>query len=298
MDKSLQGACEKIQDLVFQLEEIAFQARDYADSIEFSPARLEQVEERLAEIEKAKRKYGGTVEEILSYARQAEQEACQLEQQETELDELHSEVVRLEKSFQRAATELSQKRTKDAVQLSARIEHDLNDLAMKETRFEVKLEKSERLASEKGIDIAEFLISPNPGEPLKPLAKIASGGELSRIMLALKSVLKSDQASRTLVFDEIDAGIGGRVAKRLGEKLFRLAAGNQVFCVTHLPQIAALATQHFHVGKRKKGKRTIVELVNLDQQGRVEELSRMLAGDEITATTRRQALELMSELPG
>lgn len=296
MDESLLGASQKMQDLVFQLEEIAFQTRDYADSIEFSSARLEQVEERLAEIEKAKRKYGATVEGILGYAEQAELEACQLEQQETELDELLSEVGRLERSFHRTAKELSEKRTKDAVQLSARIEGELEDLAMQETRFEVRLVQNEKLASEKGIDVVEFLISPNPGEPLRPLAKIASGGELSRIMLALKSVLKTDQASRTLVFDEIDAGIGGRVAKRLGEKLSGLASGNQVFCVTHLPQIAALATQHFHVGKRKKGTRTIIELVNLDQQGRVEELSRMLAGDAITATTRRQALELMNKL--
>jgi DNA repair protein RecN (Recombination protein N) len=298
MDQAWLETSEKVRELVFQLEEVAFQTRDYADSIHYDPKRLEQVEDRLAEIDKAKRKYGATIEEILRYCEQVEKEAEGLEQEENELEELLVRVGERENLFFSLARKLSEKRKKDAARLAAVIEAELDDLAMQQTRFEVKLERNEKLASEKGIDAAEFLISPNPGEPLRPLAKIVSGGELSRIMLALKSILKSDQPALTLVFDEIDAGIGGRVAKRLGEKLSRLSSQNQVFCVTHLPQIAALANQHFHVGKRTKSDRTIVELVSLNQQGRIEELSRMLAGDAITETTRRQAEELMNEVAG
>lgn len=296
LDSAFSQFSPRMKEIYYQLEEIAFQARDYADNIEFSPARLEQVEERLAEIEKAKRKYGGTIEDILSYAREIASESEELKSTETEVEQLISQVGALRKRYLRAAELLSEKRSLDAARLAKVIEDELADLAMQDTRFEVCLEHVEGQIDEKGTDLVEFLISPNPGEPLRPLAKSASGGELSRVMLALKSVLKGGEIKRTLVFDEIDAGIGGRVAASLGEKLFRLSRSHQVFCVTHLPQVAARANQHFHVDKRTREKRTVVELKNLDDQERVEELSRMLAGDAVTSTTRRQAEEMISHL--
>jgi DNA repair protein RecN (Recombination protein N) len=293
MDESFSETAQKMQDIYYQLEEIAFQTRDYFDSVEFSSARLEQLEERLAEIDKAKRKYGRTIEEILSYAEKIRSEADALENQEAELGDLLSELRVLEETYETVARELSEKRRADGVKLSRSIERELADLGMQDTEIEIRLARSEEMFGEKGIDTVEFLISPNPGEPTRPLAKIASGGELSRVMLALKSVLKTDEFSKTLVFDEIDAGIGGRVANSLGAKLHKLSGRHQVFCVTHLPQIAALASQHFHVGKHAKGERTIVELACLDQHGRIEELARMLAGEAVTNTTLRQAEEMI-----
>ncbi len=295
LDPRFSQAVEKLSEARFQLEEIAFQLRDYSDSVEFSPQRLEAVEERLAELEKAGRKYGASAAEMIDYRAGLAKELAGLDGQEAESEQLLIHLGKLESDYFAAATELSEKRRLAALGLSRRVEAELSQLAMEATRFESAFSTDREAATEKGIDAIEFLISPNPGESPKPLAKIASGGELSRVILALKSILTLEDYPKTLVFDEIDAGIGGRVASTLGEKLAALASTNQVFCVTHLPQIAAAAARHFHVGKSVEGERTRIDLRLLEPEQREEEIARMLAGNRVTTTTLRQARELLAK---
>ncbi|RPJ59448.1 MAG: DNA repair protein RecN [Acidobacteria bacterium] len=283
----------RLAETRYQLEEIAYQLRDYADKIEFSPARLEEVEARLAQIQKAKRKYGASVDEILSYYEQIRKDTEELLRAEEQTEELNREVTRAAEAYLHAARKLSEKRRQDSQALCLEVEKELACLSMDKTKFKVELTNSEALASEKGIDEAEFLISANLGEAPKPLAKIASGGEISRIILALKSVMTLETYPKTLVFDEIDAGIGGRVASNVGEKLAALARGHQVFCVTHLPQIALQADQHYFLAKREQRNRTVIEIRCLRDEERVEELARMLAGESVTASTERHARELL-----
>ncbi len=294
LDPSFAQAVEKLSETRFQLEEIAFQLRDYSDSVDFSPARLEAVEERLAELEKAGRKYGGSAQEMLDYRAGLAKELEALDGQEAELEQLEARLRDLESLYLAAARDLSEKRRLASQGLGRRVEAELADLAMDATRFETSFATDPQAGTEKGIDSVEFLISPNPGESPKPLAKTASGGELSRVILALKSILTLEEYPKTLVFDEIDAGIGGRVASTLGEKLAALATENQVFCVTHLPQIAAAAARHFHVGKTVEGDRTRIHLRLLGADEREAEIARMLAGNRVSETTLRQAKELLA----
>ncbi len=283
----------RLAEARYQLEEIAFLLRDYAAKIDFSPARLEEIEERLAQIQKAKRKYGASVDEILSYFKEIRKEADQLLRAEEQTEELSRKVAEVEEAYLRIARELSGKRRLDGEALCREVEKELAYLCMDKTQFKVELATSGDLASEKGIDAAEFLISANLGETPRPLAKIASGGEISRIILALKSVLTLETYPKTLVFDEIDAGIGGRVASNVGEKLAALARDHQVFCVTHLPQIALQADQHYFLTKREQRNRTVIEIKRLEDEERVQELARMLAGEAVTASTERHARELL-----
>ena len=293
LDERFGSTLEKLAESRYQMEELAYQIRDYRGQIEFDPARLEMVQERLAEIQKARRKYGGSVAQILSYCERIRREVDELSQGEEQREQLAAEEKSLSDEYLHQARQLSQKRRKDGVALERSVEQELRDLAMENTTFVVEIDSQEIQASEKGIDRAEFLISPNPGEPPRPLAKIASGGELSRVVLALKSILSLEDYPKTLVFDEVDSGIGARVAGKLGEKLVRLSAQHQVFCVTHLPQIASFASRHFHVQKQTRRKRTVVEITPLRAKARVEELARMMAGDRLTETTRKQARELL-----
>ncbi len=293
LDPSRGDAIRRLEEAVLQLQELAFEMRDYADDVESDPQRLEDLESRLAEIQKAQRKYGEDVEAILEYRRKIGLEMEELEAAESRAEELGAQVKELAAEYLQGARRLSSKRKDVAGLLARRMEQELADLAMQKTSFEVDLKTSEEDFSEQGIDRAEFLISPNPGESLKPLGRIASGGELSRVILALKSIVTLEDYPKTLIFDEVDAGIGGRVASVLGEKLSILAQQNQVLCVTHLPQIAARAVHHYHVGKRRRGKRTRVEFHPLDASQRIEELARMLAGKNVTETTLQQAREMI-----
>ncbi len=283
----------RLAEARYQLEEMSYQLRDYAAKIELSPARLEEIEERLAQIQKAKRKYGSSVDEILAYYGDIQKETGELLRAEEQTEELSQQVSRIEDEYLRAARKLSEKRRADSDALCREVEKELAYLSMDKTRFEVALTSSETLAAEKGIDEAEFLISANLGEAPRPLAKIASGGEISRVILAMKSVLTLETYPKTLVFDEIDAGIGGRVASNVGEKLARLAGDHQVFCVTHLPQIALQADQHYYLAKREQRNRTVIEISRLKDEERVQELARMLAGETVTASTERHARELL-----
>jgi DNA repair protein RecN (Recombination protein N) len=282
-----------------QLEDLAFQLRDYQEGLSVSPARLDEVESRLALIERLKRKYGATVAEVIAFGQRCREELDALadpEGRERALVRLRDDAAAL---YSDAAAALSKKRRQAARELEKRVEGELGQLAMEKTRFNVGFEPEDsgvpprEAWSEKGFERAEFLLSPNPGEPLRPLARIASGGELSRIMLALKSVAHLDTEGKTLVFDEVDAGIGGRVAEVVGRKLRSMAAAHQVLCVTHLPQIASLADHHLVVRKRAEKGRTRTTVEPVSGASRVEEVARMLGGETITEAARKHAKELV-----
>lgn len=299
---------EALRDSLYRLEDVAYVARDYTGNIDFSPERLEQVERRLADLERLCAKYGKSVDEVQSFAVQCEKRLAELDSSSDTSLRLSAEFDADLKKYLEAAENLSAKRRQDAVRLEREIRKEFHALAMERTDLSVRMRACERYASTgtmripaqcgpDGIDQVEFLLAPNPGEEMKPLAKIASGGELSRIMLAIKALCGGDETGKTLVFDEIDAGIGGRVAEVVGRRLREVSSHNQVFCVTHLPQIAALARGHYSVHKKSHGGRTETFVVPLDQPARVQELARMMGGEVITETTRRHAREML-ELAG
>jgi DNA repair protein RecN (Recombination protein N) len=259
----------------------ALRLRDYHQQLEVSPGRLDEIETRLALLERLEKKYGATVEEVLAFGARCRRELDALLSPEEQERTLEARRERLAASYLERARVLSKRRRAAALELRKRVQSELAQLAMEKTRFEVAFTPEDAEAtvdpsewSERGLERAEFLLSPNPGEELRPLARIASGGELSRIMLGLKSVVRSDVPGLTLVFDEVDAGIGG---------------------VTHLPQIAALADQHLAVRKRVEKGRTITFVEPLAAESRVEEVARMLGGQTITDTTRQHAREMLKQ---
>ncbi|HXX62606.1 MAG TPA: DNA repair protein RecN [Bacteroidota bacterium] len=283
-----------------QIEETAREVSAYADTVEFDPERLERIGDRLELIQKLKRKYGSTIEEIIEFGSKAAGELERMERSAEEIERLKKEIQAVKSDLTSAARELTKKRASAARELEKRIEAELSHLGMKRTTFTVRVTQEpgeDTLDGHKlgtwGVDHVEFLISPNPGEEPKPLAKIASGGELSRIMLALKAVLVEGDDIPTLVFDEVDAGIGGGIAEEVGKKLKRVAVKRQVFCITHLPQIASMATSHYGVYKFVKKDRTTAEVRLLDTKERVDEIARMLGGKSMTEATIRHAEEMI-----
>ena len=292
-----------------QLEDLAVFLRKYADGIEASPARLQQIEERLALLERLKRKYGPTLAECVARRDALRREAAILEGGDERLADLARAHAAARADFLAAAGALGTERRRVAVTFARGMEELAADLAMERTRFEVRF--GERLTedswSPRGVDAAEFFVSPNPGEELRALARIVSGGELSRLMLAMKSLTAASRAGWTdaadrppsgvapgLIFDEVDAGIGGRVAEVVGRKLRALGSAFQVLCITHLPQIAACADTHFAIEKRVERGRTRTSVARLDADGRVEELSRMLGGATVTDGLRASAREMLA----
>jgi DNA repair protein RecN (Recombination protein N) len=300
-DSTWEPQREAAAESMYRLEDLALSMRDYAGSLDFSPDRLEQIEQRLSEIEQLARKYGSSVDAILGFARQCEEE---LEKWRSHADtsRLLMEGMQLEvATYQALAEQLSSKRLLDAAKLEKEIRQEFEALAMEKMELAVRFSHNDRSEGKgeipshygpTGFDHVEFLLAPNKGEEWKPLAKIVSGGELSRVMLAIKS-LCGDDTGKTLVFDEVDAGIGGRVAEAIGRRLKKIAESSQVLCVTHLPQIAAFARRHFHVSKEAVGDRTETQVQVLDAAGRVQELARMLGGEVITEITRRHAREML-----
>src|SRR6267378_3941413 len=291
-----------------QLEDLAGFLRKYADGVEASPARLQQIEERLALLERLKRKYGPTLADVVARRDALRRELSDLERGDDRIVELEREVAHVRATYLAAAGTLSTERRVIAVAFGRQLEALLAELAMERTRFEVKFGETptESAWSGRGLDAAEFFVSPNPGEDLRPLARIVSGGELSRIMLAIKTLTAtsrhgfSDATDRPpsasapgLIFDEVDAGIGGRVADVVGRKLRTLGSAFQVLCITHLPQIAACADTHFEIEKRVDGGRTRTSVRRLDEAGRVDELARMLGGEAITDGLRASAREML-----
>lgn len=309
LDARMEGLREAIEGAAYTLQDVAHELVAYQSRLEFNPARLDEIEARLESIENLSRKYGPSIPAILDYGRAVEQELSEIAHSEERMEELQAQLTALETDLGQAAQRLSGLRRVAAKQLQRRVVQHLRDLRMERVAFEVSFDRTlsasgvpvdgQRYAvSADGIDQVEFLIATNPGEPLKPLAKIASGGEISRIMLAIKSVLAAVDQMPTLIFDEIDVGIGGATARAVGTKLARIAQSRQVLCVTHLPQIASLAQAHFRIVKRPFQKRTRVEVALLEEEERVVEIGRMLGGEPLTPTTLEHARELMRKREG
>jgi DNA repair protein RecN (Recombination protein N) len=280
-----------------QLEDLAFMLRDFADGIDASPQRLQQVEDRLALIERLKRKHGGTLEEAMAYRDRLEPEHQALTGGQSTVAEIEQQLLAAGSNFLAAARKLSARRREAAPKFAKSIEAELGDLAMERTTFQVRLATSEAEGqwSTAGIDTGELFLSPNVGEDPRPLAKIVSGGELSRVMLALKTIAAADAGpAKTLIFDEVDAGIGGRVATVVGQKLASLGDRFQVLCITHLPQIAAYGRSHFLVEKRIQGRRTVTSVHRLSHDDRIAELARMMGGAAAGEKARESARELLA----
>lgn len=278
-----------------QLEDLAFTLRDFADGIDATPGRLQQVEDRLALIERLKRKHGGTLEGAIADRDRLAAEHAGLTGGQSTVAEIEQQLSEAGRAFLTAARALSASRRAAAPTFAKQVETELADLAMERTRFEVRVTSSEADGrwTDAGIDAGELFLSPNVGEDLRPLAKIVSGGELSRVMLALKTLAAADAgAAKTLIFDEVDAGIGGRVATVVGQKLASLGDRFQVLCITHLPQIAACGRSHFLIEKRVQQRRTVTEVCRLEGEARVAEIARMMGG----AAAGEKALESAQEL--
>jgi DNA repair protein RecN (Recombination protein N) len=278
-----------------QLEDLAFTLRDYSASIDASPARLEQVEERLALLERLKRKHGPTLDDVIARREALRTEHAALTGGGSTAAAVEEQLAATSAIFLDEARALSSARRAVAPKFARALEQELADLAMQKTRFEVRLVASDDPArwSERGIDAGEFYLSPNPGEDLRPLARIVSGGELSRVMLALKTLGSADQPGKTLIFDEVDAGIGGRVATVVGKKLRALGDRFQVLCITHLPQIAAAGATHYYIEKTLRGDRTVTSVSRLVADERVEEIARMIGGADAGEQARASARELL-----
>jgi len=293
------------------LDDLARALGDYLGRLEADPERLDAVEERLALLDRLKRKYGGTTNEILAFAARAREDLARLEHSDERREEVGRQLASASEAYLKVAAALSRDRRAAASRLSGEVGKELSHLGMDKARFEVGFEdvdnasdaatESPEAGGPKGIDRITFLVSPNPGEELRPLDRVASGGEISRLMLALKTVIaasagNADDRVRTLVFDEVDAGIGGRAAEAVGERLKRLARENQVLSVTHLPQIACFADHHYSVEKVERAGRTFASVQYLaTERERATELARMLSGRRITEAVLEHATAMLKQ---
>jgi DNA repair protein RecN (Recombination protein N) len=281
-----------LENALYQVEDAARELSSYRDRAEYSPGRLEPVEERLDRIKRLKKKYGNSISDVLDYLDSASKEMHYLENLEEKLEDAEKHLADLEAAYNQAAAKLSAARRKAAKQLEEAAIRELSSLELGRTVFRLGFFELTN-PSESGMERIDFLISPNPGEPLKPLAKIASGGELSRIMLALKVLLAKADEIPVLVFDEVDTGIGGRALHAVAKKLSRLGEHRQVICVTHSAQVASHARTHHRIIKEFEGERTITRVELLDSAERLEELARMLGGKDITEITRQHAGQML-----
>jgi DNA repair protein RecN (Recombination protein N) len=292
---------EGIESARALLEDLSFSLRDFADKLEFSPNRLAQIEDRLVELVRLKRKYGGSIESALEHQARSEDQLQKIETSDEREQHLAQQVADAYKRYATCATKLHRERVKAAKKFEQQVELGFKEVALENARFQVLItEREDRTAdgpvpARKGLDKVEFYFSANVGEELKPLARVASGGEASRLMLVLKTVGNAMEFPRTIVFDEIDTGIGGRVTEAVGQRLKKLSQSNQVLCVTHQPQIARFADHHLMIHKETVKDRTRVVIAELDRNGRVEEIARMLTGSEITDNARRHARELLGK---
>ena len=309
VDSVLSPSVEHLIQINFLLEELVDHLQNYLKTVELDENRLEAVEERLDLINKLKRKYGDSLDGVFAHSKAISLELAEVENVDEQITVTEKKLTGCHNRLAEAALNLSQKRRKTARALEHAVEAELKNLKMDQSRFEVALhqvptgDKTSAFLKvngmhvfESGLDRAVFRIAPNVGEELKPLTAIASGGELSRIVLALKSILAATDAVETVVFDEVDAGIGGGTAEVVGQKLLELSTHHQVICITHLPQIAKFGAHHFSISKRVVKGRTLTAITVLDEKSRVEELARMLGGVDITPTTLNHARELLKQV--
>jgi len=290
-DKNCAAFADALESVYIQLDDVIRDFRRYADNFVSDPNELVRIENRLDTIYRLKRKYGRTEDDILSYHKRATERLERILNGEELLKKLDAELAGVCAKIKNICFELTALRKKEALRVSGLIENTLVELGMKGARFTVDISERENFTAD-GADRVEFLISPNPGEELKPLAQIASGGEVSRVMLALKTALADTDPSETFVFDEIDAGVSGRTALRVAKKLAELARRRQIICVTHLPQIASMADAHFLIEKKSGGDKTETGLTRLDDEEIIHELARLIGGTKITETTLKAAEEM------
>lgn len=285
---TLREAYDAITSALYSVEESAREIRDFGAGVEFDEEELARTEERLDMINRLKRKYGGTVSDVIEYGKKAQKELSEIETSDERADGLKLELEKLEKELRISAEKLTAVRKKSASVLEAEIENSLHELNMEKAKFAVCVSVKEYASD--GADNVEFLISTNPGEELKPLVKIASGGELSRVMLAIKSILAKSDAVDAMIFDEIDTGVSGSAAQKIADKLKTIAKTSQVICITHLPQLASVADTHFLIEKDVDGEMAKTTLVNLDRDGRIAELARIVGGGEAGEEYARKML--------
>ena len=290
-DDSIAALHDKIADLMYQVQDAAEELKDARDDLAYSSDELEQIESRLDVIHRLRRKYGATCADILDYLERAKQELDEIEFSDDHLERLKGKLSKAEKTAWAAAKALRENRKKTAVELSSRILTELAQLDMPRVQF--RCEFTELDLTPNGVDAVAFYMSANAGEALKPLSKVASGGELARIMLAMKNVLAEQDQIATLIFDEVDTGVSGRAAQKVAEKLRSVARNKQVLCVTHLPQLAALANTHLLIAKAEREGRTYTTVTPLDIEGRKRELARIIGGTNITETTLKSAEEML-----
>ncbi|RHJ57164.1 DNA repair protein RecN [Ligilactobacillus salivarius] len=292
LSENLQEINTKISDAFYSLEDAARDISDELDSMEWNGERLNEIEERLELIHQLKRKYGDTIEDILHYHSRIEKELREMENAEQNSEKQERQLSEALEKVKELAIKLSKQRKKSAKKLEKMIHEQLSALYMDKAVFEVKCLNNSKLYS-KGIDKVEFYIQTNPGEEMGPLAKIASGGELSRIMLALKTIFSQKMGVTSIIFDEVDTGVSGRVAQAIAEKISQISNNSQVLCITHLPQVAAIADNHYYISKSVNNGRTETSLKELDEKQKIREIARMLSGSEITELTLKHAEELI-----
>jgi len=306
IDEKFRESLAQLDSARITVEDIGQTLRDYAEDVEASPDRLAEVEDRLAALDRLKRKYGPSLEAVIMMGEELERKLNEMENKDEVLRKLRVELAQAAEQYLEAARTLSRLRYDAARKLEKQVETEVNELAMK-ARFKVEVGGSDEEGNwtSKGFDSVQYLISANPGEPLGPVEEIASGGELSRVMLSLKTTIEAGMpgrarphaakggGQRTLVFDEIDSGIGGRAAEAVGKKLKQLAATKQVLCVTHLPQIASFADQHFLIEKKESSGRTKTSVRPLDSEERTRELARMISGAKLTDTSIKHAEQML-----
>jgi DNA repair protein RecN (Recombination protein N) len=312
IDDSMRGLSDRLNEVVFLLEDIAVESRAYRDRIEADPERLAAVEERLDVLKSLRRKYGPTIDDVIQFGETAASELAELTGEGVDLETLQERERRLSEEIGREAAELSRRRLAAAASLAAEVETAMAELNMGRALFRVDFQHQEAASGvpvalngteprtfavdATGIDQVEFLIAPNAGEALKPLGRIASGGETARLMLALKSILSNADATPTLIFDEVDVGVGGRSGQVVGEKLWRLATTHQVLVITHLPQIAAFAGSHFRITKGERDGRVVSRVEPITGETRIDELAAMLDGLPVTPASRQSASEMLERV--
>ncbi|WP_434565459.1 DNA repair protein RecN [Thermoanaerobacterium thermosaccharolyticum] len=292
IDKKLEKLKDMVESVLYTLEDCSLQIRDYVENIDFNADNLNEIEKRLDLLNNLKRKYGRTIEEIIKYKEEKNDELLKLLNAEKEINKLNEEKEKIMAKIKELSDELHLKRRNVADFLEKKISTVLSELNMPNTIFKVDIRKKD-VPNENGMDDVEFLISTNIGEPLKPLEKIASGGELSRIMLALKTILADFDGISTLIFDEVDTGISGKAAQAVAEKIALISRNHQVICVTHLPQITSMADAHYKITKEVNKDKTYIKIEKLNYEGKIKELSRIISGSIMTDTTYNHSKELI-----